>query len=229
MMQRLKRPLRCPHRSSIALGAFLLCAAANSPAHGAFQLRSGHVGDVDVAGNVPFSLTFNQVPDFFTVDRYGRQAHSFQFYIGRSTNVPRFSTRPFASLIRGEEIRVANDIRIRNDSPGPSTDPDPNSGGWGSIRGSVPYTLDGQTMTFAVPATVLNVQGQFGYNFLLFEYGAYVSPQYPGLSGGAIPVVPEPSSAALAALAGVGMGWFGLTRRSGRRPSARAVMPRAGG
>ena len=200
------------YRLAIALGAYLFCAAASSYGQGAFLLTSGSVGNIDGAGNVDFSLTFNQVPDFFTVDQFGRQANSFQFYIATSPFTGLFPPRPYASLIRGEEIHVAGDLRVRNDSP---PDPDPNASGWGSIRGIVPFTLNGQTLTFSVPSSVLNVSGPFAYTLQLTSYGGGTNAGvYPGLSGGPIPIiVPEPTSSWLAAIGAVTIVGLGLTSR----------------
>lgn len=71
-------------------------------------------------------MQFNRLPDFFTVDALERQADSFQYYIG-------FQSFPlnFESLVRGEEIHVAGDIRVR----APIGDGGPGSGGWGPIFG----------------------------------------------------------------------------------------------
>lgn len=194
------------HRLAVVIGACLMSLSLPAFAQGTFQLTSGSVGNINGSGNVDFSLTFNRIPDFFSVDQNGRLANAFQFFIAASTNVPIFGG-PFASIIRGAEIPVANDIRIRNASP---VDPDPNAGGWGSLRGSVPYALNGQTLTFSVPATVLNVQEPFPYGLLLTVYGG-ASAHYTGLSGGPIPI-PEPSSDTLAIVGGIGMAWLGLRR-----------------
>jgi probable HAF family extracellular repeat protein len=174
-----------PGRLAITLAASFFCAAAYSDAQGTFVLTNGYVSNIDAGSNVNFSLTFNQVPDFFTVDQVGRQANGFEFYISTSTNIT--TTGPFASIIRGDEIHVAGDLRIRNDNP-PDT-ADTNSGGFGSIRGSVPYVLNGQTLTFSVPASVLNVSGPFGYELDLLSYGGRTS-YYNGLAGG--PIIPPP-------------------------------------
>src|SRR5207249_1011941 len=109
---------------------------------------------------------------FLTTDAFGRQRHSFQYMIGVN-GWPDFPYPPqFESLIRGEEIHLTGDnIRIRN--PWPS-DPDHASGGWGAIRGVVPYQLDGAILSFSVPLRLLsddNVDGNFLYMFSSAEYG----------------------------------------------------------
>ena len=204
------------------LVACLLSAGSRSFADDLFGLTSGYVGNIDHAGNIRFSLTFNQPPDFTTVDSFDRQQNGFQFFIATSPVVPSDSpSRPYASLIRGNEIWVANDIRIRNDGP---PDTDPISGGWGSVRGSVPYRLHGDTLTFFVPASVLNVSGRFGYSLLLTTYGAGNPTVYKGLSGGAIPVcVPEPSSLFLWVTGSLLMIWLpaSKTRYGNDKNSAR--------
>src|SRR5262249_25458505 len=77
---------------------------------------------------------------------------------------------------------------VRDD--GPPDNSDPHSNGWGPIRGSVPYVLSGKTVTFQIPASVLNVQGPFGYTLELMVYGADSFEPYTGRSGGLI-FVPE--------------------------------------
>lgn len=91
-------------------------------------------------GLVTFSITFNQVPDFFTVDSFGRAANAFQFYI---VGDPTLSyPANYDSIIRGGEIYLGGGIPIRNGSPSIA---DPHAGGWGAIRGIVPFTLTGKS------------------------------------------------------------------------------------
>lgn len=180
---------------------FLACAASNLFAHGTFELTDGYVGNIH-DGNVTFSLTFNRRPDFFKADPLGRQAEGFQFYISTDTAAPGdFLPGPYVSLVRGCEIWTSDSIPIRNDGP-PSSDSD--SGGWGTVRGCVSFDLDGRTVTFSVPSSVLNVKGPFAYSLLLTTYGAGNATTYNGLSGGRIcvpePCVPEPSSILLSAM-----------------------------
>src|SRR5215467_282001 len=40
-----------------------------------------------VTQEVLFTIQFNQVPDFFTVDSFGRQANSFQYFIVGDPNL----------------------------------------------------------------------------------------------------------------------------------------------
>ena len=185
-----------PHASRFTIGLLLVLATFNAVAYGTFTLEAGSVSDIDNSGNVTFTLQFNRAPDFFTLDAYDRQADAFQFYIATTTNIPLFyPPRPYASLIRGGEIYYDNAIVIRND--GPPDDNDPHSGGWGSVRGNVPYSLSSQTLIFSVPADVLDVQGPFAYSLLLTSFGAATHNPYTGDSGGPIPV-PEPATFSLA-------------------------------
>ena len=194
-----------PHASRFTIGLLLVLATFNAVAYGTFTLEAGSVSDIDNAGNVTFTLQFNRAPDFFTSDQYGRQADAFQFYIATSTNIPLFyPPRPYASLIRGGEIYYDNAIVIRND--GPPDDNDPHSGGWGSVRGNVPYSLSDETLSFSVPADVLDVQSPFAYSLLLTSFGAATHDPYTGDSGGPIPV-PEPAFLSLA-LVVASSGWL---------------------
>jgi hypothetical protein len=69
----------------------------------------------------------------------------------------------------------------------------------GSLRGTVPYTLSGQTVTFSVPSDVLNVGNSFNFRLELYEYGAWRLPVYFATAGGPIPV-PEPGAVQLFAM-----------------------------
>jgi hypothetical protein len=47
------------------------------------------------------------------------------------------------------------------------------SGGWGSIRGSVPYTLSGNVFSLLVPLELIgDTDGKFSYQLMWYEYGA---------------------------------------------------------
>ncbi|MHC5938115.1 hypothetical protein [Nostoc sp.] len=128
------------------------------------------------AKEVLFTVNFNQVPDFFTVDKFNRHSNSFQYFIDPDGELPILNASPiysnFSSIIRGEEIPIAGDIRIRDVfSVGAS---EPNSGGWGKIRGSVPYSLDGNVLKFSAPLQLIgDSDGLFSYQLLLTEFGAW--------------------------------------------------------
>ncbi|MHC5597978.1 MAG: hypothetical protein ACYTXC_18915 [Nostoc sp.] len=125
---------------------------------------------------VLFSINFNRAPDFFTLDEGGRQADSFQYFIDPSGELPIF--RPpsaysnLSSIIRGGEIHVGGDIPIRDVfSVGPS---EPNSGGWGNIRGSVPYKLNGTFLQFSAPLQFIgDSDGLFSYRLESYEFGSW--------------------------------------------------------
>ena len=113
-----------------------------------------------------FEIEFNMVPDFYTLDDADRPEHSFQHEI--SYDWP-YSYTTFNVLTRGSEIHIDGDVRIR-DREGPS---DPDSGGWGPIRGSVPYELEGTTIRFSVPASMIgDTDGHIYYRLIVCTYGA---------------------------------------------------------
>jgi len=140
--------------------------------------------------SVLFQIEFNRAPDFFTTDEYGRQADAFQYYIDADGELSLFSGgisySNLETLIRGGEIHLGGDVRIRNLFP-----PDPDlssSGGWGSIRGSVPYTLSGNVVSLLVPLQFIgDSDGKFSYALMWTEYGG---------AGGFIyaETVPEPAT-----------------------------------
>lgn len=156
------------------VGAALLTLLIGGTAQAALKVNSqSAVVDVDTQ-KVLFTIDFNQVPDFFNVDQFGRQADSFQYYIRPDGKLPVFEGSPYFSklstIIRGAEINIAGDIRVRDVSPNDTGEA--NSGGWGPIRGSVPYTLNSTTLTFSTPLQLIGSEdGLFSYNLLLTEFG----------------------------------------------------------
>ncbi|MGV0104055.1 hypothetical protein [Nostoc sp. DSM 114167] len=183
------------------LGAALIALGTGQIAQAVLLVESeSAVVNLD-AQEVTFTVNFNRVPDFFTVDEFDRQADSFQYYIDPSGELPIF--RPpsaysnLSSIIRGEEIHVAGDVRIRDVfSVGPS---EPNSGGWGNIRGSVPYSLDGTVLKFSAPLQFIgDSDGLFSYRLELYEFGSWNGLTNENKS--TIASVPEPNFA-LGALA----------------------------
>jgi hypothetical protein len=119
-----------------------------------------------VTGQVTFTLVFNRRPDFEAEDSFGRQADSFQYYIvgDRSLPYPAY----YDAIIRGEEIEVTSGLLpVRNSGP---PDPDPVSGGWGAVRDMVPYTLNGNVLTFSTSLGLISehsVDRHFSYELLL--------------------------------------------------------------
>jgi hypothetical protein len=118
---------------------------------------------------------FNKVPDFFSVDEFGRQADSFQYFIDVDGKLPVFGGSPYYSgvetIIRGEEIHIQGDIVLSDVEP-PNTD-DENSGGWGAVRGSVPYHLHHKILTFKVPLDLMgDSDGEFSYRLEWYEFGS---------------------------------------------------------
>jgi PEP-CTERM motif-containing protein len=173
-------------------------------------------------GNVQFRIVFNQAPDFSTVDSVGRQADTFQYFISGDPQLPYPAN--FDSIIRGAEVRSpADPLPIRNSLP-PSDDPA--TGGWGPIRGSVPFSLDGNILTFATPLTLISnhsVDGNFAYRLDTYGFGITTRSIENESS-----VVPEPATLLLfgSTLAGVGMlrKLHRKRERSNARPRSRRLV-----
>ena len=159
--------------TSLVVLVFIFCTALQVRAI-PFRLESQSAVFNPTTGTVQFSITFNQPPDFFTVDSIGRPANSFQYYIVPDHGDPSFAFPDnFDSIIRGDEIHITgNTIRIR--APTPSTI-DPAAGGWGPILGEVPFSLSVNTLTFSSPLFLIsphNVDGIFTYRLELYVFGA---------------------------------------------------------
>ncbi len=178
------------------LGAALIALGTGQIAQAALFVESeSALVNLD-AKEVLFTINFNKAPDFFTVDEFDRQADSFQYFIDPSGELPIF--RPpsaysnLSSIIRGEEIHVSGDVRIRDVF---SVDPsEPNSGGWGKIRGSAPYSLDGTVLKFSAPLQFIgDSDGLFSYRLELYEFGGWNGLTNENKS--TIASVPEPNFA----------------------------------
>jgi hypothetical protein len=152
-----------------------------------------------VSNTVNFTVGFNQEPDFYTVDQFGRQANSFQYYIIGNPNLG--YPQEFDAIIRGDEIHVTgNTLPIRSAFP---FGQDPNSGGWGAIRGVVPFIINGNILSFSAPISYLSDHG-IPYNYI---FGSYQYGSTTGEVTGVVEGVPESEEWALMLL-GFGMvGW----------------------
>ncbi len=151
------------------LAAVVLSAVAPA-ARADFALVSPDLTVNRQAGTVSFSLQFNQVPDFYTVDAYGRPADSFQVEFDGNSALPNDLT----AVVRGDEIHVADAVRVRS----PQGNGGANSGGWGPIVGTVPFSLTGNTVAFTVPAADLGwTGGSWQANLFSLSYGDLTAQQ----------------------------------------------------
>lgn len=165
---------------------------------------------VESKGNYDFEITFNRMPDFYTVNDRGYQADYFQFNIDRDNNVPILCFFSCDITVRGGEIYKDGDIPIR-DITLPN---EPGSGGWGGVVCSVPYSVEWSIfgpiinegepvslikitefyrVTFSVDKDVVDSDGQFTY---CVQYGQYGMASYLGWDR----VVPEPFTVGLMCL-----------------------------
>ena len=144
-------------------------------------------------GQVTFTLTFNRAPDFQSVDELDRPADSFQYFIvgDPSLSYP----NNYDTIIRGEELHISSPVlRVRNATPTDPTDPPSVSGGWGTVRGVVPYQLNGNVLTFSTPLALISdhsADGHFTYDLIITQYGGQTQ-FLPGLESVVRPRLPLP-------------------------------------
>jgi PEP-CTERM motif len=101
-------------------------------------------------------------------------------------------------------------LRIR--ALGPPDTSDPNSGGWGPIIDSVPFTLSGTTMTFSIPFALLAPSPTFAYIVFADTFGSS-GPNIDGVTmPGSPTTTPEPSTWLMMALGFAGLGFVGFRR-----------------
>ena len=168
------------------VGALVVGIAA--PTRAGFQLVSQQA-EVDLRQHeATFFLTFTQPPDFHTRDALGRLANSFQYEIRPTTGnavVPDIPLIDVRSVVRGDEIS-GNMLPVRNGIE-TARDTNPAAGGWGSVRGSVPFTLSANRLTFTAPLQLLDApSGDFAYRVFTTEYGLTTS----AVTGAAVPLPP---------------------------------------
>jgi hypothetical protein len=145
--------------------------------------------------DINFRITFNQAPDFFTVDAFGREENDFQYATPES-------------IIRGPEIYITgNTVRIRSLGP---PDPDPVSGGWGPVIATIPFNLSGDTITFSAPFDLFSNSPIFTYQLQADTFGVD-NDLIPG-SSTARESIPEPSTWAMMLLGFAGLGFAGYRR-----------------
>ena len=131
--------------------AALVLASIVPAARGEFTLVSQDLTINHQVDSIHFALTFDQIPDFQTIDSDGRPADSFQVEFDGNSAMPNDLT----AVVRGDEIHLANAIRVRS----PSGNGGAGSGGWGPVVGTVPYSLTGNTVAFTVPGATLGWTG----------------------------------------------------------------------
>lgn len=144
--------------------------AVAPPASRAFVIAA-HSEHYDAASETfQFSVTFSGLPDLLTVNAYNAEADAIQYWITWETH-PTEPLVPWIApdvIIRCSEIRTFGQIPIR-DRTG---DGGPGSGGWGAIRGMVPYLLAGPTLSFEVPRAMLgDSDGVISYFLMMLVYG----------------------------------------------------------
>jgi hypothetical protein len=158
-------------RPAAALAAGSATAADTRP----FHVVSEQVVYCPTTATVQFTVRFNQRPDFRTVDEFGRREDDFQYFIVGDPALP--YPQNYDAIVRGPELTLSGrtgSLPIRRSQP---PDPDPASGGWGSIRATVPVHLTGTRLTFTAPLAALSdhsVDGRFTYELWSLNFGAIV-------------------------------------------------------
>jgi hypothetical protein len=132
--------------------------------------------DAKIRGQIRFKVPFDHIPDFLTVDQSGRKKDSFQYYIAYDPKQHADSSTVQGAVVRGDEIDVATALRIRNALPAST---DPTSGGWGTVRATVPFemrsNLDGSAvLSFVASWPELGISGPFAWVLDTFHFGAAV-------------------------------------------------------
>jgi len=159
--------------ASSALAA-LVSAMVAPAARADFALVSQDLTVNGKDATASFSLTFNQAPDFTTVDSLGRPANSFQVEFDGAVDPATSLPDDLTAVVRGDEIRLGDGLPIRT----PTGDGGANSGGWGPVVGTVPFSLTGDTVSFDVPTSELGwTGGQWQASVYSLAYGDLTAQQ----------------------------------------------------
>jgi hypothetical protein len=162
-----------------ALAACLAALLALPAPAGAGVAIVSESAEVDrAAGVARFTLRFDAPPDFRTVDALGRVADSFQYEIDGDWHAPLgLPPEGLDAVVRGDEIHAAGALRIRTAGFDVPPDPDPIAGGWGLVRATVPFDLDGNVLRFEAGLKDIGDDGDgyFAYRVFTTEYGLTTS------------------------------------------------------
>lgn len=156
-------------RNIVSLLVAIAALAAPRPSKGGIAPLTQSMKIDKADGLATFTIDFSHTPDLTTIDSKGRPADSFQIEIAASPAPAADQFGVLTTVIRGDEIQFGG-LPIRAASPPDAADP--HSGGWGAVRGTIPYKIDGDTLSFSAPLSTLGVGNQpFDYRAFTLSYG----------------------------------------------------------
>ena len=175
--------MRERNKRAMVLVGLAALSLFNSIARADFLLVSQNLALNSQTAN--FTLTFNQAPDFYTLDSQGRPADSFQVNFAGVYPTPGLSfPKNLTAVIRGDEIHFANNLPIRATSGNGG----PNAAGWGPVIDSVPFSQNGDSVAFSVPTADLGYGGHNAqYRVFSLQFGRQTSSE-------TVTLVPTPTA-----------------------------------
>lgn len=204
--------MRLRHASVSCAMAVAVAGSVAEPASAGFEIAAHQVAPDPAARHTAFAIEFTTIPDFFTAgDAVGTERHAFQAFIDAD---PHDGGDPFfgpgVSVVRGPEIRFDPDHALRVRATDGPDDGDPANGGWGPVRGRVPYELDGTVVRFALPWDVVaDSDGVFAYVLESYEDGGLTS----SVTGPVVVPLPPGAWTGLSVLGGMWVVWLWRGRR----------------
>jgi hypothetical protein len=193
------RPTTLMPASLIGLGLSGMAVA------GPVKIVSQSVAVNDADRLATFTLKFNHAPDF-TPGPNG-QHDAFQYEIDTKTDqfTNDISFDDITSVIRGTEIDTSKALPIRaRDGDGGA-----NSGGWGPVRDSVPFSVNGNYVKFTASFDDLGEDdGVFRYRVFASEDGETTSSllaSNPSAPNGVVVPVPPSAWSGLSMLGAMGV------------------------
>lgn len=146
----------CRFRQLILAGVFgLIGCCIAQPAVAGFVIVSQSVSLNQALQTATFQVVFDHMPNFLAANSEGLALESFQYEVDGGwdgKNGPD-EQDDLTAIIRGDEIRFSNKVRIRDPLGGDG----PTAGGWGPLRTEVDYNLVGNMLEFTAPWSALGI------------------------------------------------------------------------
>ena len=158
--------------SAVLAALGLTAAAGRAQSVEAFHLVEQSVVVDANAGTATFRLSFDREPQFFVPAGGTEQTNAFQVEVDgdKFTFEQPIGFDEIDSVVRGAEIFGGSEIPLRD----PQGDGGPQAGGWGPVRDTLAFEVDGATLTFSAPLETLgdaDGDGRFRYRIITIDEG----------------------------------------------------------
>src|SRR5579862_3426142 len=146
----------------LVVSLFVLCALTASTRAGLVDVTENNA-----TGDVTFTIDFGHAPDLADVDAMNRPDDAFEIQVAPNNVDPMIDP---VTVIRSDEVQFGSKITVRDAMPADLTDP--HAGGWGPLRGSVPFTVKGNDVSFTASLKLMGLpNGMFDFATTTSHFG----------------------------------------------------------